>query len=516
MTDRSETAFDPVEFSARMAAIVRACSTVAGPSLAQLTASAIRSGRMSESALVTAIDALGPVAWQRLLYDWRFWGRPKQQEPVGNWDVWLELAGRGFGKNRLGSEWIVDGLASGECRSAILIGPTFDDAVKYMVGGRSGRARNGSGVLDVAPPWLIPDPRAAHNVTRHEIRCANGAMIYYTSAEKPELRGANIGRAWCDEICMWHSPEVLLDNLALTLREKGGARPRTLITTTPRPMDLLREIIMDAGTVTIHGTTDENAENVHAAWLERMTRKLGGTRLGRQELEAEILGDNPDALFTMTSINLARVSEPPTLRAIVVAVDPALSTSRHSDETGIVVEGVDTLDDLYVLADLTGRHKPEEWGTLVAKAARDWGADVVVERTAGGQLVAANVRAAESRLTDRGKKLAIHEVEARGDKRLRAEPLATLYEQGRVHHVGHHPALEAEITEWDPRTRVSPNRLDALVHGANHLCPDLGGKRAAVGTAAGLDALRARLVAPTGRSTMGGLLPRAGTRATRL
>lgn len=476
------------QFEARMAQIVADSAQLVGPSLAQLLAA-----RPDVEAAVDELIAHDPLACLRLIYEWRFWGRPKQLAPAGTWDVWLELAGRGFGKSRTGAEWVIDGIAAGECQAAILVGPTFDDTTKYMIGGHKGKRRNGSGILDVAPPWLIPDPQRAHNVTRHEIKCANGAMIYYTSAEKPELRGANLGRAWCDELCIWPHAEKLWDNLMLTMREKGGAQPQTLITTTPQPMDLLRDIIMDPGTVTVHGVTDENAANVHEAWLRRIKRKLGGTRLGRQELGAEVLGDVEGALFAMAWIEAARVDEAPRFRQLAVAVDPALSTSRYSDKTGIVVMGVDSLEDLYVLEDLTGRHKPEAWGRLVVKAARDWDADVVVERTAGGQLVASNVRAAEARMGGKGPGVKIHEVDARGRKDLRAEPVATLYEQGRVHHVGRHRLLERELTEWVPHPKNSPNRLDALVHGANLLCHDLTGKARTRDAFVGLGAVRERL-----------------------
>ena len=487
------------QFEARMAAIVAASVPLEGPSLAQQLAA-----RDDVEEILDMLIEADPLAMLRLLYEWQFWGRPKQLAPAGSWDVWLTLCGRGWGKNRTGAEWIVEGIADGECHGAILVGPTFDDTTKYMIGGHLGRERNGSGILDVAPPWLIPDPQTAHKQTAHEIHCSTGAVIYYTSAEKPEFRGANLGRAWCDEVCIWPHAEKLWDNLMLTMRLKGGGRPQTLITTTPRPMDLLRDIIMDEGTETVHGVTDENAANVHAAWLRRVTRKLEGSRLGRQELGAEVLGDVEGALFSKAWIEGARVDEPPRLRQLAVAVDPALSTSRYSDQTGIVVMGVDTLEDLYVLDDLTGRHRPEAWGTLVVTAARNWHADVVVERTAGGQLVAANVRAAEARAGKdaRGRSVPpvkISEIDARGRKDLRAEPLATLYEQGRVHHVGRHRLLEAEITEWMPHPKNSPNRLDALVHGANHLCRDLTGKARTRDAFAGLDLVRKRLHGDRGR-----------------
>jgi phage terminase large subunit-like protein len=503
---------DRVAFADRIAVIKQASDLLEGPSLAA------RLARVPAELRAKALGELGGIDWTRLLYDWRFWARPKQLPPDGDWDTWLLLAGRGFGKSRTGAEWIVDGILRGECESAILIGPTFEDTRKYMVGGYKGRAKNGSGILDVAPPWLIPDPVEAHKQTKHEIHCANGAVIYYTSAEKPELRGANLGRAWFDELCVCPAADILWDNLMLTMREKGG-HPRTLVTTTPRPMDLLRDIAMDVGTVTVVGSTVENRENVHEKWLERIQRRLGGTRLGRQELEAEILGDNPDALFTMTAIELARVRESPQLVAIVVAVDPAISTRHYSDATGIVVVGLGRDGDLYVLADMTGRHKPEEWGALVAKALLAWKADLVVERNRGGDLVSANVRAALSQLANpQQHRPKFHEVDAFGEKSIRAQPLSTLYEQGRVHHVGRLPRLEGEMTEWDPRTGKSPNGLDALVHAANNLSPDLTGKGRIRDAYTGLRHVQARLVAasrPAGRSMVGSILPRNTGRSSR-
>lgn len=435
-------------FAERFAAIKERSRAEEGPSLAERKAR-----RLDVFAGLPPLDAA------RLLYEWRFWARPKQLPPAGKWDVWAIVGGRGFGKNRTGAEWVRSRVESGAARSIALIGPTTGDIRRYMIGGYKGKARNGSGLLDVCPPWCMPHM----NEVKGELHWPNGAVAYVCTAERPELRGANLDTIWGDEIIKWRYADPLWENLQLTLREKGIARPQVCLTTTPRPLELLRSIILDEGTHTTHATTRENASNVHRAWLARMDRIMGGTRQGLQELEAELLGDNPAALFHRAVIDAYRVLVAPPLVRILIGVDPSTSKHRQSDPTGLIAGGIARNGEVYVLADGTNKYTPEQWGDKGFELHDGHGADgFVVERNKVGDLAAMNLRAAAARRKQGPPK--IFEVQAMGDKGERAKPVSTLYAKGRVHHVGRLPQLEDEMTEWDPSSNVSPNRLDALVH----------------------------------------------------
>lgn len=449
------TADERAAFVAKMARIKSESAKRVGPSLAELVAARAIEERRAFYERLTPLDAT------RLLYAWEFWRRPKQTPPAWSWDCWLILAGRSFGKSRTAAEFVRDRITSGAVKSIALVGPDFTDIRRYMVGGLKGKERNGSGLLDVFPPWHRPDFKEG----KQEIHFHTGAVAYLCSAEDRELRGANLSLIWGDEPIKWPNAQTLIDNINLTLREKGPARPQVVYTTTPRPLEFLREIILDSGTHTTHGSSRENAANLHEAWLPKMERLIGGTRFGAQELEAEVLGDNPDALFSQATIDAHHVREAPLLARVVVGIDPAASTHRTSDETGIVVVGIDADGDLYVLADYTAKMTPEEWGDRAIKAYRVHGASaIVVERNKIGDMAAANIRAANARAEGASSLIRIAETLAMGEKASRAEPVSTLYEKGRVHHVGRLARLEDELTEWDPRSGFSPNGLDALVH----------------------------------------------------
>lgn len=483
-------------FARRMAEARRRSRGEVGPSLAERLMGLPRETRLG------MLRALGPVAAQRLLYAWEMWRRPKQATPSWGWDVWLILCGRGFGKTRTGAEWVRARVESGRGRSIALIGPSWGDVRRYMVGGHAGKRGNGSGLLDVCPPWNRPEV----NETKGELRWPNGAVAYFSSAENTELRGPNLDTIWGDEPIKWPRVDALLDNTFLTLRQRGAIRPQMLLTTTPRPVEFLRRIIVDEGTHTTHGATEENAANVAASWVSRMKRTLAGTRQGSQELEAEVLGDNPECLFPQSTIDAHRVSEAAPLERIIVAIDPAVSKHRKSDATGIVVIGLGGDGDLYVLADSSEKRTPEEWGDEVVRLLKAWGTQfVVVERNRAGDLAAANVRAAAARGSVPVK---VIDVLAMGDKGTRAEPLATLYAKGRVHHVGRLPRLEDEMTEWEPRSGVSPNGLDGLVHGAAELLPEIwGGEQPVTETPRGAVAMLQREVARIEREERGAASP---------
>jgi len=401
-------------FVEKMARIKAESANRAGPSLAEKIAG------KSEAWRRTFYDRLSPLDAARLLYSWEFWRRPKQTAPAWQWDAWLILAGRGFGKTRSGAEFVRERVESGAVKSIALVGPDLADIRRYMVGGQKGKERNGSGLLDVFPPWHRPDFKEQ----KGEIHFHTGAVAYLCSAEDKELRGANLSLIWGDEPIKWPNAQALIDNINLTLREKGPVRPQVVYTTTPRPVEFLREIILDRGTHTTHGTSRENSANLHDAWLRKMERLMGGTRQGAQELEAEVLGDNPDAIFSQATIDAFRVREAPLLARTVVAIDPAASTHRRSDETGVVVVGTDVHGELYVLADLTAKMSPEEWGDAAINAYKVHCASaVVVEKNRIGDLAASNVRAASARARGHGTPIRIVEVLVLTGTKIRGIPV---------------------------------------------------------------------------------------------
>lgn len=452
-------------FRARYEEAQRVSATLEGPSLAERLAalSAPERGRI--------LDGLSTLDRARLLYAWRFWSRPKQVAPPGDWRIWLYLAGRGSGKSRTGAEWIRERLEAG-ARSIALIGPTLRDIKRYMLGGRAGKRGNGSGLLDVMPAYGR-EPGAIWHEVRAEVSfpAYPDAVAYVVTAEEPEFRGANLDTVWCDELAKWKYLETIWHNMEMTLRVRGDVPPRIFVSTTPRPLRMLKELVADEDATTILGRTDENAANLDHRFVSRMAKKYAGTRLGRQETGGEILTDNPDALFSASILDATRVdAAPQDLVRIVVAVDPAIATKKNNDPTGVIVLGIDRRDHVYVWADLSGRHSPEEWGRKVVEAYVANRANAVVgERNRGGDLVAANVRAAARELLGHSS-VKVVEVHATRGKELRAEPVSALHEQGRVHIVGHMPELEGELTEWNPRLGgASPNRLDAFVWGIWHL-----------------------------------------------
>lgn len=406
-----------------------------------------------------------------LLHCWRFWGRPKQLVPDLPHFVMLWLAGRGFGKTRTAAERVRQRIYGG-VKSLVLIGPTWREVLRYMVGGKRGAKRNGSGLLDVFP---------AHERAHIELKEQKGeihfnfcgAVAHLVSDEQPELRGGAYEVAWLDEICKWKHLKRLWDNLEFTMREQSDARnePEILVTTTPRPMQFLKELVADPDTITIVGRTDENRSSLARRFVDRLNRKYAGSRIGRQERDGELLTDNESALFHATIIDATRVAVAPTLVRVVIAIDPAISTKPGNDETGIVAMGLGLDGHLYVLGDASGKHTPEEWGAAALKLYDQHQADAFVgERNRGGDLVASNMRATIREKRGPHAVAKIIEVHATRNKEIRAEPVSTLHEQGRLHFVGVHPAIEQEVTEWDPTLGgTSPNRLDAVVWGAYEL-----------------------------------------------
>lgn len=408
--------------------------------------------------LQEAIETLTDDEAAALLYDWKFWARPSQLPPPGDWRVWLILAGRGFGKTRTGAETTIDRVRRSVSKRVGLIAPTAADARDVMVEGESG-------ILACSPP----DFRPLYEPSKRRLTWPNGAVATLFSAEEPDrLRGPQHDFIWADEPAAWKYPETW-DMAMFGLRL--GTNPQVVATTTPRPTRLIRDLVADPGTVVTRGTTYENARNLAPAFLTAIVKKYEGTRLGRQELNGEILDDNPGALWSRNVIEALRVREHPPLLRIVVGVDPAVTSDPESDETGIVVAGVDAAGHYYVLADASLQGTPLTWATAVKRVYDQYRADrVVAEKNNGGELVEANLRTVDRTLSYRG-------VWASRGKQTRAEPISSLYEQGKVHHVGTFPLLEDQMCDWAPDSGdPSPDRMDALVWAMTELTQSTTGR----------------------------------------
>lgn len=392
--------------------------------------------------------------------------RAKQRPPEGEWRIWYLEAGRGFGKSVSGARWVNHQVETGQARRIALVGPTAADVRDVMVGTPAT-----GGVIGTSPPWCRAEFQPSK---RRVIWRQNGkvtAMATCVSADEPDrLRGLNSDAAWVDEIATFKGPEAF-DMLMLGLRI--GSNPRCVITTTPRPLEWLRAIKRKAGTILTRGSTYENRANLHSSFFDTVIKKYEGTRLGRQELEAEDLEDTPGALWTTTLLDDLRVpaADLPEFHRIVVAVDPSVAenvavTDESTAECGIMVGGAAYVQhptlglvlQNYLLADRTVKGHPSVWGAAVRNAYHEFGADTVVaEVNNGGALVATNIQALDPRVP-------VKMIHASRGKQTRAQPIATLYEQRRAWHVAGRDfsALENQLTGWVPGMK-SPDRLDALV-----------------------------------------------------
>lgn len=408
---------------------------------------------------------------EALLYDWPFWARPDQLAPPGEWTTWLLLAGRGFGKTRAGAEWIrqqVCGtapLAPGKCRRVAIVAEDAKDARDVMILGESG-------ILAISPPGFRP--RYSSNARRLE--WPNGALGHIYSAHDPEeLRGPQHDGAWCDELPKWRYAEETWDQLQFGLRL--GNDPRQVVTSTPRPVKVLRQIIADTRTVVTRGTTYDNRANLAGPFLHHIIKRYEGTRLGRQELEGHLLDDMPGALWSRGVLDKFRVRTAEERSLLlsqskigrrVVAIDPPTTSGEDADECGIVVVGLGADGHGYVLEDVSVQGlSPKAWAERAVGAYHGWNAHLIVAETnQGGEMVEAVIRE-----VDHG--VAYKAVHAKHGKVLRAEPVAALYEQGRVHHLGTFAELEDQMcvftTDHDPSTMGSPDRVDALVYAITEL-----------------------------------------------
>ena len=377
------------------------------------------------------------------------------------WTTWLILGGRGAGKTRAGAEW-VRGVAQSDPKAQIaLIGETEHEAREVMVEGVSG-------LLAVhrrseRPLWIA---------TRRRLEWPNGAVAQAFSADNYEsLRGPQFSAAWLDELAKWRHAEATFDMLQFGLRL--GGRPRQVVTTTPRPIALLRKLIADPRSAVTHAGTTANAFNLAPSFLENVLSRYAGTRLGRQEIDGEIIEERNDALWSRAQLEAARVSGWPRLARVVVAVDPPGSARKGSDACGIVAAGKAEDGTLYVLADESaGGLSPQAWAMKAIALWRRLSADALVaEVNFGGEMVRAVIRAADASVP-------VTTVHASRGKFVRAEPVAQLYEQGRVKHAGVFPALEDEMCDFGLdglSSGRSPDRLDALVWAVTALTHGAGG-----------------------------------------
>jgi predicted phage terminase large subunit-like protein len=353
----------------------------------------------------------------RRRFDWPSNARPDQLPPPGDWRTWLILAGRGWGKTRTGAEtvraWVDDGY-----KRIALVGPTAADVRDVMIEGESG-------ILNVFPDAQRP----IYEPSKRRVLFANGAIATaYTADEPDRLRGPQHDAAWCDELAAWRRGDAAWSNLLMGLRL--GLDPRVVVTTTPRPIPLVKGLINSATTATTRGRTLDNAANLAPQFLAEIVARYEGTRLGRQELEGELLETVEGALWSLAQIDRLRVDAIPQLDRIVVAVDPAVSTNEKSDFTGVVVAGIAADKSVYVLHAEALKAPPSEWAARVWSLYDHWQADrVVAERNNGGDLV-------EQVLRQVRRAGSLRTVIAKRGKALRAEPVAHLYELGRVHHVG--------------------------------------------------------------------------------
>lgn len=383
--------------------------------------------------------------------------RPNQIPPDGNWNTWLVLAGRGFGKTRVGAEWLAWQLIRNPGHRAAIIAPTFADARDTCVEGESG-------ILAVLRRYTMI---RRWNRSLGEIVLTNGSQIKLFSGEEPDrLRGPQHHFVWLDEIAAFDYGVEAWDMMTFGLRL--GDHPQAVATSTPKPVPLVKNLLkrQDGSVYVTRGSTLDNRDNLAPTFLAELLARYEGTRLGRQELYGELLEDVEGALWTLSRIEEHRIQTAPPLVRVVVAVDPAVTET--GDETGIIVAGRDSQQHGYILADYSMQGRPDAWARQVIDAYDTHEADsVVVEVNQGGELVAQVLRTIRPTLP-------IREVRASKGKRLRAEPVSALYEQGKVHHVGVFALLEEQMTTWTVDDAKSPDRLDALVWALTDLIQNPG------------------------------------------
>lgn len=439
---------------------------------------------LPETERLAILDGLTEKQLEELLFDWQFWARADQLLPPGDWSTWVTLAGRGWGKTKTGAEttrgWACGStpLSRGRYGRIALVAETAADARDVLVEGDSG-------ILRCHPKAFRP----YYEPSKRRLTWPNGTVAtIYNATEPDQLRGPQHEAAWCDELAKWAKARETWDQLQFGLRL--GSNPRVLVTTTPRPIPVLREILKDPTTFVTKGHTLDNRANLSERFIQKIYARHSGTRLGRQELEAEMLDDLPGALWLRSYFDPADGSRspgridwkecPPFVR-IVVAVDPSgtRGASDDGDSIGIVIAGLDAQNVGYVIADWSIKAGPADWARQAVDAYHHYSADRIIgEANYGGAMVEATIRAVDPMVS-------YSDVHASRGKVLRAEPVAALYEQGRVRHVnGANPRdeerlglapLEDQLCLLSPSGYAgdgSPDRADAAVWALTELMVD--------------------------------------------
>ena len=404
------------------------------------------------------------VATTEIEYQWPLWARPGQMEPDDPWRIWLLLAGRGFGKTRTGAEWVRARVESGASRRIALVARTPHEVRDIMIQGDSG-------ILSVCPPWNTP----VWESSKRRLTWPNGAMAFaFSSYEPDQLRGPQFDAAWCDELASWQYPRLTWDNLSFGLRL--GAYPKCVVTTTPKPIELLRELTTRTDVEITKGSSYDNSKNLPPGFLEAIAGRYEGTNTGLQEIHAQLLKEADGALWKREWIDDHRIETAPDPERIyqkVVAIDPAVTFDpKRSDETGIIVAAIsddgrksDHDKHYWVLEDASGVMTPDAWANRAVELFHKHEADFITgETNQGGALIETVLRHA-----DGGQFIRFEGVHATQGKRARAEPVAAIYEQGRAHHVGEFDQLEDQMCGWTPQSSDSPDRMDALVWAINGL-----------------------------------------------
>jgi phage terminase large subunit-like protein len=407
-----------------------------------------------------------------LLYDWDIWARDKQRLPEGSWYVWLILSGRGFGKTRIGAEtcrkWVTRAAERRRPIRLALIAETAADARDVLVEGESG-------ILRISHPDFMPK----YEPSKRRVTWPDGSMgILFAGNEPDQLRGPQFDKAWADELAKFQYPKETWDNLEYALRL--GTEPQVVVTTTPRPIPIIKGFLKDPMCIVTTGSSYENQANLAPAFIKRVIQKHEGTRLGQQEIHAKILDDIQGALWTykMFEDNRAKLPLMEDWLRVVVGVDPSVSATKKSDEVGIVVAmmGYDPILNKkfgYVVKDASAVMTPLEWAKVTVKVFKDWHGDrIVAEKNNGGDLVDVNIRTVDQNVP-------IKLVSASRGKHVRAEPIAALYEQGLIKHCGQFPELEEQLTNFNREGYAgddSPDRADALIWSLTELMLGPGGE----------------------------------------
>jgi predicted phage terminase large subunit-like protein len=416
--------------------------------------------RLSQTQKIDYISSLSEEEAEQFNHCWEVWARDNQLEPPGNWSGWMLLAGRGFGKTRTAAEWIRAKVATGKHQRIAIVARTKSDLNDVVVDGDSG-------LLSIYPKSERPE----FQINRSRVVFQNGAIANLYSAKVPDsLRGPQHSLGWFDEAAAYQYPDEVFDQAMFGLRL--GTHPQWIMTTTPRPISLIRRLINDPTVVVSRGSSYDNKQNLAPSFIKILLGKYEGTRLGRQEILGEILDDNPNALWNRKVIDQYRVFSAPNFAYVVVGVDPAVSSKSTSNNTGIVVAALGVDSHYYIIEDATLSAPPTEWaGQVISCFSKNRANLIVGETNQGGDLVEANIRACAGSSI-----IPFKSVRATQGKAMRAEPISTLYERGMVHHLGSLPELEDEMCDWDPTiNEKSPDRVDALVWALTYLMESGGG-----------------------------------------